>query len=130
VGIAGLTAKKWTECTEVDITDYHPSVIDNARQNMHRNKLLCPIYELNWTKREAAPTQYHIIMGSDVVYFGCPVADLYQVFKERLITGGIGIIVIPVRKNYAQLFASQIEEAIFDLEIEKLSKEQYFENPL
>ena len=65
-------------------------------------------------------------MGSDVVYFGCPVADLYQVFKERLAKGGIGLIVIPVRKNYAELFASKIEENVFDLEIEKLEKEQYF----
>ena len=40
-------------------------------------------------------------MGSDVVYFGCPVGDLYTVFKEGLRKGGIGLIVIPVRKNYA-----------------------------
>ena len=56
-------------------------------------------------------------MGSDVVYFGCPVEDLYKVFKERLKKNGIGIIVIPVRKNYAQLFSNLIEKTIFDLEI-------------
>lgn len=53
-------------------------------------------------------------MGSDVVYFGCPVADLYQVFKEKLEEkGGIGIIVIPVRKNYATLFVEKVEKDQF-----------------
>lgn len=40
-------------------------------------------------------------MGSDIVYFGCPVRDLYLVFKKFLRVGGTGIIVIPDRKNYA-----------------------------
>lgn len=40
-------------------------------------------------------------MGSDIVYFGCPVKDLYQVFKTLLKVGGRGIIIIPERKNYA-----------------------------
>jgi hypothetical protein len=39
------------------------------------------------------------------VYFGCPVKDLYMVFKDFLKKEGKGIIVIPDRKNYAQLFA-------------------------
>ena len=56
-------------------------------------------------------------MGSDVVYFGCPVADLYRVFKERLKINGKGIIVIPVRKNYAELFANLIEKDVFDLDV-------------
>lgn len=81
---------------------------------------------MDWKKHEINPGQYDIIMGSDVVYFGCPVADLYQVFKERLAPGGIGIIVIPVRKNYAELFVNRIEKDKFDLEVEKLTKEQYF----
>ena len=34
-------------------------------------------------------------MGSDIVYFGCPVKDLYQVFKTFLKKGGKGIIIIP-----------------------------------
>ena len=68
---------------------------------MKKNKVECQVYELDWTKREENPKQFDIIMGSDVVYFGCPVADLYTVFKEKLKVGGTGIIIIPVRKNYA-----------------------------
>lgn len=48
---------------------------------MKKNELLCPVYELDWTNHNEIYTQFQIIMGSDIVYFGCPVADLYQVFK-------------------------------------------------
>ena len=47
-------------------------------------------------------------MGSDIVYFGCPVKDLYEVFKKLLRKGGQGIIIIPDRKNYAELFVDLI----------------------
>lgn len=68
---------------------------------MEKNDAICPVYTLDWKKHGQNPTEYDIIMGSDIVYFGCPVEDLYQVFKENLSYKGIGIIVIPVRKNYA-----------------------------
>lgn len=106
--MAGLSVKKWTQSIEVDITDYHPKVVENIRRNMHKNGLSCPAYELEWTKHEKNPVQYHIIIGSDIVYFGCPVADLYQVFNQKLMDGGIGIIVIPMRKNYSDLFVDKI----------------------
>lgn len=57
-------------------------------------------------------------MGSDIVYFGCPVRDLYLVFEEKLKVGGVGIIVIPERKNYAELFIKEINQDIFDVEFQ------------
>ena len=48
--------------------------------------------------------KYDMIIGSDIVYFGCPVKDLYAVFVKLLKKGGKGIIIIPDRKNYADLF--------------------------
>jgi predicted nicotinamide N-methyase len=101
VGIAGMTAKKWTECREIEMTDYEPQVIENIKRNMEKNSAICPVFTLDWKNHGVHTTQYDIIMGSDIVYFGCPVEDLYQVFKENLAHKGIGLIVIPVRKNYA-----------------------------
>ena len=43
------------------------------------------------------------------MYFGCPVEALYNVFKLHLKKNGEGIIVIPDRKNYAELFTKLIE---------------------
>ena len=54
-------------------------------------------------------------MGSDIVYFGCPVRDLYLVFEEKLKPGGKGIIIIPERKNYAELFINEVNKDLFDV---------------
>jgi predicted nicotinamide N-methyase len=34
VGIAGITLKKWTECDYVEMSDYHPKVIENIQRNL------------------------------------------------------------------------------------------------
>ena len=49
-----------------------------------------------------------MIIGSDLVYFGCPVIELYQLMKKATAEGGIVQLIIPDRKNYAQLFLQQI----------------------
>lgn len=81
VGIAGMAVKKWTECIDIEVTDYSPQVIENIKRNMEHNNAICPVFPLDWKKHGVHTTQYDIIMGSDIVYFGCPVEDLYQVFK-------------------------------------------------
>ena len=101
VGIAGIAAKKWTQSTEVDITDYHPKVLENIRFNLKKNEVECPVFNLDWTSHPPQPQKYDIVIASDVVYFGSPVEDLYQLLKERVFKGGKAMIVIPVRKNYA-----------------------------
>ena len=105
VGISGLSAKKWTKCKSIAMTDYHPSVIDNINKNCVKNNANdIHNFVFDWRDRSKYNQQYDIIMGSDIVYFGCPVKDLYEVFKKFLKLGGKGIIIIPDRKNYAQLF--------------------------
>jgi len=84
---------------------------------MKKNDAYCPVFNLDWKKHGNFAEEYDIIMGSDIVYFGCPVEDLYQVFKKMLTNKGIGIIVIPVRKNYADLFVKLVETDKFDIEI-------------
>ena len=64
-------------------------------------------------------------MGSDIVYFGCPVHDLYLVFRNCLRTGGRGLIIIPDRKNYAELFVKEVEEEHFTIESEELEGDFY-----
>ena len=90
------------------MTDYDTQVIDNIKRNMQNNEAYCPVFPLDWRKHGTDSNLYDIVMGSDIVYFGCPVEDLFQVFKEKLDYNGVGIIVIPVRKNYAELFSKQI----------------------
>lgn len=64
----------------------------------------------DWRDRNKYQYSFDFIIGSDIVYFGCPVQDLYEVFKKYLRVGGKGIIVIPDRKNYAELFLKVVEK--------------------
>jgi hypothetical protein len=54
---------------------------------------------LDWTEFDKFSREFDVIIGSDVVYFGCPVK---------------AYIVIPDRKNYADLFVREVEKTIFD----------------
>ena len=41
---------------------------------------------------------------------------MYLVFEEKLRPGGKGIIIIPERKNYAELFLNEVNKDLFDVE--------------
>lgn len=49
------------------------------------------------------------------MYFGCPVIELYSLMKKSLAEGGVIQIIIPDRKNYAQLFLQQVEANVFEV---------------
>lgn len=70
---------------------------------------------LDWRDHANITETYDILIGSDIVYFGCPVADLYAVFCKSLKPKGVGIIIIPERKNYSPLFLDLVEKDVFDV---------------
>jgi predicted nicotinamide N-methyase len=102
VGIAGIAIQKWTQCKSITMTDYHEGVVSNIGKNMKKNQISEPApIVFDWCKPEQLTTQFDVIIGSDIVYFGCPVKELYSVFERLLKSGGRGLIIIPDRKNYA-----------------------------
>jgi predicted nicotinamide N-methyase len=87
--------------------------LENIKSNVVKNKILSQnvqIIQLNWLEyqRTTFAQKFDIIIGSDIVYFGCPVVELYNMIKKALADNGIAQIIIPDRKNYAQLFLQQI----------------------
>ena len=38
MGIAGITASKWTECSSVTMSDYHKGIIENMKKNCSKNE--------------------------------------------------------------------------------------------
>lgn len=99
------------------MTDYHPTIIEHCKRNCLLNKCKDIVTtRLDWKDYEKTELKkYDIIIGSDIVYFGCPVKELYGVFKRFLKDNGIGIIIIPDRKNYADLFLKLIEPNVFEV---------------
>ena len=97
------------------MSDYHSSIVDNMMKNCQKNeikvddkkelnmdvKYKIETLVLDWRSSENYEDKFDYIIGSDIVYFGCPVEALYNVFKLHLKKNGEGIIIIPDRKNYA-----------------------------
>lgn len=105
VGIGGLAVLKFTSCKKCVLSDYNASILENSRVNCRKNGFpQTEVLQLDWTSHQKCNLQYDVIIGSDVVYFGCPVRDLYLLIKKILRPKGQAYIVIPDRKNYAELF--------------------------
>lgn len=64
---------------------------------------------LDWTEYNQFSREFDVIIGSDIVYFGCPVKALYNLIKKALRKFGKAYIIIPDRKNYADLFVKEVE---------------------
>ena len=65
-----------------------------------------------------------------MVYFGCPVKELYELIKKATTSNGVVHILIPERKNYAELFLKLVEPAVFQVFKKKLDEAQYRQSPL
>ncbi len=63
------------------MTDYNSHVVNNIALNCKKNQLKINAYEFDWRERSKIIKEYDLIIGSDIVYYGCPVKDLYLVFK-------------------------------------------------
>jgi len=81
VGIAGLLASQ--KC-RVIMTDYSEEILDNAWANVLLNKVACTILRLDWREYSKITFQCDCIVGSDLVYNGAPLMDLYETVKKLL----------------------------------------------
>lgn len=109
VGIGGLAVLKFTHCKKCMLSDYNDSILQNIQLNCRKNGFPeAEVLQLDWKQHAKSTLQCDVIIGSDVVYFGCPVHDLYLLIKKTLRPKGQAFIVIPDRKNYAELFVKEI----------------------
>lgn len=87
-----------SKCAHVDLTDYNKEVLVNADKNIAKNKIEKHRYAtllLDWTKHASFSKQYDAIIGSDLIYSGAPLHDLYYLIVKSLIPGGKAYIIIP-----------------------------------
>jgi predicted nicotinamide N-methyase len=99
VGIVGIAALKYTKCSSVVLSDYKEEILNNAIENSKKNG----VYKENTTKRllldwkEYAKLEkkYDVIVGSDVIYAGAPVAELAKLLDKALNKEGKAYILIP-----------------------------------
>ena len=122
-GLLSIAAAKLLPSVEVIATDYHPSVLDNLRQNISTNFpniSPCPvdILALDWQNpvyEGALATRFDVILAADVVYHP-EHARWIKACVERLLTHdshGVFWLIIPLRPTGRHAGMSDTVDAVF-----------------
>ncbi|RPD64708.1 hypothetical protein L226DRAFT_528917 [Lentinus tigrinus ALCF2SS1-7] len=122
-GLLSIAAAKLLASVEVIATDYHPSVLDNLRENVSTNfstPSACPIdvLALDWQNpvyEGALASRFDVILAADVVYHP-EHARWIKACVERLLThGSHGVfwLIIPLRPTGRHAGMSDTVEAVF-----------------
>ncbi|KAL4468016.1 hypothetical protein ABPG72_015886 [Tetrahymena utriculariae] len=134
VGIGGLAALKYTECKRVDMTDYNQDVLANIKKNSEKNSISKQRYDvfyLNWFEYAKFDKKYDIIIGSDIIYSGAPLKELYLLISKSLNKGGKAYIIIPSQRFKGEVFLKYVEDyKEFTVEKIALDQTEYYLSPL
>ncbi|KRX03072.1 hypothetical protein PPERSA_10153 [Pseudocohnilembus persalinus] len=138
VGIGGLALALFTEANSVTMSDYRNDVVENIKKQTKKNikliknkKLQIETINLDWTNYEKFEKKYDIIIGSDLIYAGSPVKELYYLIKKSLNKDGKCYIIIPSERHYSVKFLENIDnEKVLNYEIVKIDGQNYFQSPL
>lgn len=135
VGIVGIAIAKYCKVQSVEITDYKEEILNNAINNMKKNKLWNASKAkgnlLDWKNYEKAKGKYDIIIGSDLIYAGAPVVELAHLINKLLNISGKTYILVPKQRFYAVEFFKALDAlGNFEVDKEELSEEKYLKSCL
>lgn len=108
-GLVGLVLSK--HHSDVTLTDYHPSVLSNLRENVQLNASGAKVMQLDWTwfkgeqlssEVEALRHSIDFLVASDVLYSIEHAECVPRVIKHLLKPSGRVLIVIPLRPRYTE----------------------------
>lgn len=80
------------------MTDYNKEVLANAGKNAAKNSIKSNRYAveyLNWLDHATFTKKYDTIIGSDLIYSGAPLKELYLLISSSLNPQGKAYIIIP-----------------------------------
>ena len=93
------------------MTDYKDEIIKNIFENMNKNsfnkfykvkengkdklKARVNVYNLDWMHQHVDNEKFDVIIGSDLIYEGSPVQELYDVIKSYLNEDGKCYLMVP-----------------------------------
>ena len=84
------------------------------------------IMNLDWTAYKNFNLKFDFIIGSDIVYDGCPLDDLAGLISKALNKGGEAWIIIPNERFKASEFLAKFSKDEFALETQSLEGESDF----
>lgn len=151
-GIASISALKYTAAKRVILSDYQPIILENALESLKFNKInhihkfpseikdfqyctFCGearaiIQRFDWREQNNFDFQADCIIGSDIIYTGGYMKELFEVMSKQLVDGGKAYIVIPSFRQAKQEFLKLIESSEdFHYEVEELDENKYLASP-
>ncbi|CAD8075482.1 unnamed protein product [Paramecium sonneborni] len=132
VGITGILISKYTR---VIMKDYNSDVLDNTWINVKLNQSQCILMQLDWRNHSKISFQLDLIVGSDLVYQGIPLYDLYQTILKLLSMlqeyfleqNGKFYLIIPSNRMCTSEFIEIMNsEGLFEIQKELLEDEKYY----
>lgn len=138
VGIGGIAALKYTKCTKMVLSDYNEGVLQNAYKNVAKNDpngtamKITEAQNLDWRNySEMEEGVYDVIIGSDIIYSGCPLEDLANLINRVLKASGAAYIIIPSQRQAAPHFLDLMKSfGTFEIQCADLKGEEYTCSPM
>ena len=63
------------------MSDYKKEIVDNIEKNivknLNKNQKICCVIKLDWIEYQNFNKTFDLIIGSDLIYAGAPVNELY-----------------------------------------------------
>lgn len=116
LGLPSMVAMK--RGGNVTAMDFHPDAEAFFRQNLSLNELGPVTYiRADWLKGSVRIGQYHMIMGSDILYSAEQPLPLAQFIHDHLAPDGVAVITDPGRA-YLQDFTTAMEKFGFKVSVE------------
>lgn len=125
-GICGITARKFTKCNSVVMTQFLPEIIENVRNNCQKNALddervqgevqqqkqnnLITILKFNMQDIAEFEAKYDLIFIVDPFCKGFPFKEFYHLLIKFLSIGGTFVGVVPEREDDREKLFAFINE--------------------
>lgn len=134
VGIGGFAAAKFTQASSVTLSDWKPEIVNNITANAYKNSLMTSklkVIQIDWTVPQSYIPPVDIVIGSDLIYTGCPIYDLYNTICKSLKVLGQAYIIIPDKRSAAQEFLEVVDlKKQLTYQKIQLTEQHYFKSPL
>lgn len=113
--LAGVFLAQYAACHSVQLTDGHPSAVQNVARIMEANAPNCAVgcEVLLWSKHRRQQRTYDVILSADCLFFEECRADLLLLLEAVLRPTGIVLMVAPRRGESLRKFVNYARSAGF-----------------
>jgi predicted nicotinamide N-methyase len=119
-GLAGLAVSKFTSASPITLTDYNQRVLSTLRNNLIANNAVAQAVFLDWRDPSTYTAPADLVVGSDLIYDGAPIADLVRTILAHMTPNAKCCIVMPDKRKMTPVFLQTAEKMGLSWTVEEL----------